>query len=253
MTANTNPGGTRGDFLSQLVDRAHGRAPLVAPRPASLFEAPATAAAETAVEHDDVATPRPLPRVDVTHGVAPAPIPPMSAPTAAMPMPARHASPPAAPAVTTTVSRMEQVHLFTTMAAADTPAASLPAPAPQAVARPVAMPQASPHAVAAVPEATPNPRRDAADVPSRFEPSQRLPALVADRSVVATFAAMPAAHAPSRESAAPAAAPAAPVVTISIGRVDVRAAAPPASAPRASATPQPTRLAEYLGRKERTR
>lgn len=246
----------RGDFLSTLVDRAQGRAPVVAPRPASLFEPfaaaadfPVTAEAMDASSHDGSPGPasgradEPSRATPVRAGPAPAPIVPATSPreTATLP-PAKHRE--------------------VTAMAPETPpprsATARPVPAP-AMATPAGDP---PRSAADAGPVRPGPGTTGMARESRIDPvaaaradapsPPHLASALPKRDVVATCAPQASSSTAPRESAAPA--PAAPVVTISIGRVDVRAA--PAAPVAARATPQapaPMRLADYLDRKERAR
>lgn len=253
----TTDSGSRGDFLSTVIDRAHGRgrpdAPLVAPRPASLFEPGATSIAE-AVESEAAAPPSPAsPRADAPF--VREPVPRIAPPHAADP--AR-----AAPATSPPPAMQQIVHAQHFHIAAEMPAPHVrPAAATQALAVPATPPRIAPAhddvaatAPRAVHDAAPEPRRDNAIVPRIDAPMPRVAALLPNRDVVAAFAAQaPSLAVPSREAAAPTAPSPGPVVTISIGRVEVRAPAATPAATRTAAQPRPAALSDYLGRKERAR
>lgn len=249
----TTDTGARGDFLSTVIDRAHERAPLVAPRPASLFEPVAASIAEASGSNESFASPR-----TSTHPDAPPahePLPRIASPRAAEP--ARDAPRLAPVHVMPQIAHTQHFHIT---AEAPSPRAQ-PAAAAPALALPAAVPHLAPtRADAAAPaprashEAMPESRRDNAVVPHIDVPSPQVAALLPNRDIVAAFVAhTPSLAAPSREAAAAATAPSAPVVTISIGRVDVRAPAAPPAAVRAPGTPRPAALSDYLGRKERAR
>lgn len=258
---NTTDGASRGDFLSTVIDRAHGRtlagAPLVAPRPAGRFEPDARGMAE-AIEAETAA---PLPPVSPR---AEAPFAPAAAPHIA-PSPAAAigpAAPPSAPPpVIQQIARTQHFHVAMqpppsrVPPAAEVPALALPASTPRS---------AAPHDEDAMPapraplDTAPPLRRGEAIVPRIDVPAPRTAASLPDRDVVAAFAAQLQGQAPApgptlRDTAAVAAPRPEPVVTISIGRVDVRVPAAVPAAPRAAAPQRPAGLSDYLGRKERTR
>lgn len=256
---NTIDRGARGDFLSTVIDRAYGRspagAPLVAPRPASLFEPAAGGAAETI----DAEAPAPLtpasPRADapLAHPAA-APVSPYAADSR------RAASPPAPSAVTQPIALTQHFHR---QAEPASPRARQPAAIAPALAVPVTVPRIAPApdgaaapASRAMHEAAPQPLRGEAVVPRIEVPAPRTAALLPDRDVVAAFAAQgptPALAVPARDTASVAAPRPEPVVTISIGRVDVRVPAATPAATRVATAPRPAGLSDYLGRKERAR
>ena len=257
---NTTDRGSRGDFLSTVIDRAHGRSPagtpLVAPRPASLFEP----AADSAAEAIDAEAPALLPPAS-PHADAP-PVhlatPPVAPPYAADGL--RAASPPTPSAMTPPIALTQHFHMAAEPAS---PRAQQPAAIAPALALPVTVPRiarAPDGAAAPAPrtahEAAPQPLRGEAVVPRSEVPAPRTAALLPDRDVVAAFAAQgptPALAIPARDTASVAAPRPEPVVTISIGRVDVRVPAATPAATRAAAAQRPAGLSDYLGRKERAR
>jgi hypothetical protein len=253
---NTPADSPRGDFLATVVDRAQGRAALVAPRLPSAFEPVAGAADATAGDaretvdvprnaglRDDQEPAAPMPRVArEVRGDSPAPI-------ARVHLPSRDASPPPAlpPRRAEPPAALAALRVENATAAPAMPVAVSPEPA-SPTRDAVPMPRQAPAAPIRVsPAIAPVPTFRGNAVASSAVPPRPSPTLLPQRDLVASFAAMPAA---ARDTAA---APAAPVVTISIGRVDVRTTAA-APAPRAT-TPQrtPLRLADYLDRKERAR
>lgn len=270
--ANRTDAGSRGDFLSSVIDRAQERAPVVQPRVASLFEpfvaSPAVMAADAAEPRGPAPAVAPSPAAAIA-GLLPSlrqsPMPMSMPPAERAPLPGMSAPLAAAPPITVAAAAAVPF-------AVAPPDAGLPPLAPlqhpQPASTGLARPSLPTVAARAAPPLGPVPSagslvaevRDA-DESAKYGTASasvaeaplppRLPALLADRALVAAFAPPSHAFAAPRESAV--AASAAPVVTISIGRVDVRApaAAPPAA--RAPATPRPVALSDYLGRKERAR
>ena len=253
----TTDASPRGDFLATVVDRAHERAPLVAPRPASLFEPGATSIAAEAIDSVAAVTVShdATPRVAASRDTAPAP---RSSPPIADPAPA------AARAVPPHARESQPQAQPVSIAAMPT----APMPAPPTVTQPAAVVAAVSPRIASQPaepvtdavRPTPStpampiePRHDAVAVPrAELSLPPRAAALLANRDVVASFAAAQPLSASPRDAVL--SAPAAPVVTISIGRVDVRTAAATPPAVRSTQTPpSPMRLADYLDRKERAR
>jgi len=97
--------------------------------------------------------------------------------------------------------------------------------------------------------------------PPRVETKPSTPALREPQSAPSVAAAQPeprmvqsfAAAMPSSERGDARGSNGVPQVTISIGRVEVRAAAPTATAARTATPPRTAALSDYLGRRERTR
>jgi len=265
------------DFLSRLVDRALARGPRLERRPPSLFESPATGGGIDEVDAESTAPAR-------AAAVAPPPMPVRrpsiggepSKPAAAESMiegrsraaaEPRHAAPVvdraaiapplvAAPA-TPQVSRVEShtTHRETIIREIDRHTRHdrevLPVPAADRTV-PVE------HEIRAVVPAPRSPRADATIVvPPAVRPiaEQAADVLKArnDRSGQASPLARPPlqrrAVETGREVEQPAP-PAGPTVTVSIGRVDIRAAQPPAPVPRQRSASGPhVNLDEYLRRR----
>lgn len=258
---NASAGRPRSDFLGGIVDRAFERAAVIAPRPTSLFE-PMAAAPAPAHEADGE---------DVQGAFA------IRAPAPEHPPAESGDREIQASAHTQTVPSVPIAH------EARTPPDGASARAAPAFAHESVLAQTllretrvntierevAP-ALLVVREAAAAPRRSHGDAGADASPASALPrprdetpvhsdplaaparaSLLPERAISAGFVPQAA---PVRGDAAPSV-PAAPVpsVTISIGRVEVRAAAAPAQLSAAKPVRQPMRLDEYLARKERTR
>ena len=265
--------GTRGDFLATVVDRAQDRAPVIAPRPTSLFEpvaAPhvANAEAEDAAEHASSAHSFELHANGVDAAMARTQPHRMDAD--AMPRahhsgeqrddsPATAAPPGARPRLSIASAHEHESpprHEHASHSAID-PGPLLVANAPIAGSIAPLSTSAAPMRSAAQRDhesddiVAPRPAQtEASPMPAISAPP--LAMLLPNRHLA--IAAAPADNAGCGAAQATAHAAAAPTVTISIGRVEVRASTPAAQpATRAKSTRQPMRLDEYLARKERTR
>lgn len=244
-------------FLAQVIERGYERVPLIAPRRASWFE-PLDERAPAADAIDDAAAPHPL-----RASVPPAPAATIE-PRNTMPMRAEDAAPRDAPvnaarASAVVVAEVRSpavadamplspraaavppplVPLQPAAASAREVAATLPATAVARAAQtaPVLQPAMTPRRVEAPTMLAPRDPREAPNASAQPE-----------RALLQSFAAsLPLARG---EAAAPAASP---QVTISIGRVEVRAAASTAAPVRTTTPARPAALADYLGRKERAR
>lgn len=253
----------RSDFLGGIVDRAFERAAVIAPRPVSLFEPPAAAplpeadseemqaASATSASATMRAPAEPVRgEMQVSTPVPPAPAASLAHAThAATDGAPVHAAPPfaQAPAPAQTLLRETRMHTLEREIAPALLVVREAAAATSAANR--SRGDAEAHALQAP---TPSRARDEAQAPADPLAAPVQASLLPERTITAGFESQ-AAHG-RRDSApsAPAAAP--PNVTISIGRVEVRAAAAPAQPAAARpAARQPMRLDEYLARKERTR
>ncbi|MEP7043837.1 MAG: hypothetical protein ABI843_12290 [Dokdonella sp.] len=256
-----------GDFLASVVDRAQERATVVVPRPSSLFE-PAAPPHPVALDIDDAAAPgsagrdAPLPGVHVHAEPSDAAersqlaqvSPPALLPAGDMGAEAGAARDRVVPA-TAYEMRGETPRLHETrMQSIDRDIA----PPPLLVARetPTAMPDVTPRTRAPTglgDEVCPLPRAPD-EAKSRADPvaAPQRESLLPQRAITAEFMPLQAPERGSASASAPVVSAAS--VTISIGRVEVRAAAPAAQPTSpAKATRQPMRLDEYLARKERAR
>lgn len=249
--ASTNP------FLASVIDRAYERVPLVEPRRASRFE---SAEAPTDLPETDVQAA--LPRAATRPAVA-APAPAVSA---IAPRLAAADTTPRDSAVDATsrapeeapVARRAPMHVAAPAALA--PAGTRSSPSvdmlPSGFVNNVtASPAAGmAHANAVPPEVLPA-------VPPTIATKPAAPPLRESPNAPSVAAAQPeprmvqsfAAAVPASERGDARASNGVPHVTISIGRIDVRAAAPAATAARTNTPPRTAALSDYLGRRERTR
>lgn len=262
----------RSDFLASVIERAQERAPVVAPRPTSLFE-PVAAAQVAPLETDETSAPAMHAPADDAQAEArndlrqagrhrpqenAAPVPDASRANDDAPIAIRS-------------RRIARPSLEIEAAGNDV---REPAPASE---HPLQRSAAQPPLLVSNEAARPAlgergaALRSAADGESRAAPMRsrsaaeasepaekivvvpQLASLLPNREIAASIAphngASRDAVQPMRQAAT------GPTVTISIGRVEVRAgsAAPAPSQLRAKSTRQPMRLDEYLARKERTR
>jgi len=239
--------GRGGDFLASVVDRAQDRAVSVAPRPASLFEPAQSRVAigdafdgdppKTFVRDEAVdAAPHVQQPVHVESRERVARVPRVAerddsativrevAPRMQR-IPEAHVEPPSVAQLATTASVVESMR-------APSPAAEPIAREPTPIGQPdrITTERASPH----------------------VDIAPRQPSLVANREAVAALTPqITEAREAGREPMQ--AAPTPPSVTISIGRLEVRATTPPTAALREANARKPARLDEYLGRRERAR
>lgn len=257
-------GRPRSDFLGGIVDRAFERAAVIAPRPTSLFEPVAAAPAplpeadgEDAHAAFGTSIPAAAERAPAEPGrgaiqvSAPAPMMPAAPVARAAHVAAESASariaPPFARESSPAQTLLRETHVHT-LERETAPALLVVREAAVAATAATASRAQSDagEGTAAVP-----PARDA--TPAHPDPlaAPLRASLLPERAITAGFEAHAAR---GRADAAPLAQAAAPPnVTISIGRVEVRAAAAPAQPPAAKSVRQPMRLDEYLARKERTR
>jgi hypothetical protein len=250
------------DFLANVIERAQERASIIAPRPTSLFE-PTAATQQPGQEEpalpesgQDVAPPAvdlrraAWPEVGTRSGdqrtpIADGPDKERALPTRAWQPVVRtsdsaddrsrqhDALPPLPPAVQTTIARAPLV----------APNLHAPAVDRQVIAELHQGDARSPD----MPEPM-RPRRFDFAAPTHDAVRPRVASLLPNRELVTSRASSPADGQGSRQ--APQQQGTAPAVTISIGRVEVRAAAPvPKPAARAKPARQPMRLDEYLERK----
>lgn len=266
------------DFLTHLIDRAAGRAPLLERRPRALFE-PAESGGAAALEEQRVEVEAEVPRaaplqrdaveLPAAHGENP------SAPAATVAVrpavngiqpPAVPREPKSAPSVMTegaapqhplqvpvreTVLRTERI---TTVVAAKAPAVpaaadATPAPSSRRPVKSTAEAAAEPAPARARRQADGNgePRRaPALRAAEQRDPPQSVPAVRPQRQATAAVL-IAKAQAGSKVPLPAAAAPPAPV-QISIGRVEVRAhgAAEPRPRPAAAAAAPKLKLDDYL-------
>jgi hypothetical protein len=248
----TMPPASANPFLATVIDRAYERVPLVEPRRASWFEA---ASAADAIDED---VPSRLPRAaaapaaaaitpDVTAHTRAGNVAPLAVPAVALP----RMTPTGAPEVRVTV----KAEASREPRRADVSPPPLVPPAASAPEHAVVPPLAA----AIAPARTAVPTLSPALTPRRAEPSvapvlrettlvKSTAAAQPERALLQSFtASLPLAR---NEAAAPVAAP---QVTISIGRVEVRAAPAAATPVRTAAPARTAALADYLGRKERAR
>lgn len=257
----------RGDFLGNVVDRALERASVIVPRPASLFE-PVVPAPPLAGEDDgeDAVRSTDFPvrtdegvRTALNGGLdTPALLAaPVSSPSHGRERPPNYmdrserTDPPAARAPSTLARPLRDEH---------EPAIEREIASPQRIRRDTATAVANRALSARIACATDaeNHLARASAQPNDTAP-QWTPAaasvrasLLPDRAIAAGFTPMQSRARGNASSLASATAP--PSVTISIGRVEVRASAAtaPVTTPGKNAR-EPMRLAEYFARKERTR
>jgi hypothetical protein len=261
---NASAGRPRNDFLGGIVDRAFERAAVIAPRPTSLFEPVAAAPASLheadgedvqgafgirapATEHPPAesgdreiqasAHTLPVPSVPIAHEAR---RPPDGASARAAPAFAHES------VLAQTLLRETRVNTIEREVA---PALLVVREAAAAAAAPRrSHGDAGTDAIQA--SALPRVRDETPAHPDPLVAPARA-SLLPERAITAGFVPQAA---PVRGDAAPSV-PTAPVpsVTISIGRVEVRAAAAPKQPAAVKPVRQPMRLDEYLARKERTR
>ena len=283
--------GHRGDFLANVIDRAQARAAVVVPRPVSLFEESATqmqldpvAAGDSYPSHLASTQDATAQASDTTTLRAPSPDalrrPPPARPDVAVSSVAGPLEPIHEVAVVGPVRPPRRVAISgereDELVRADTRIApslfvrqmptNAPARAPNSsasTANSVLPASAAQHADDNQIAPTPNPRARLPDEPvddesphgnARKHDPARAASLLPNHEVAATLRQqMESGREARREQMQQPTA--APTVTISIGRVEVRAtpaAATPSNA-RAATVLKPTRLDEYLERKERKR
>ncbi|CAM5610463.1 putative protein OS=Rhodanobacter lindaniclasticus OX=75310 GN=B1991_13775 PE=4 SV=1 [Rhodanobacter lindaniclasticus] len=235
------------DFLDRLAARAIGSETMLAPRLPSLFEPLQRAPLLSSV--DDVAAPSRRAAAPERHTVPVAePLRPSQAVT---PLP------PASPCAASLECAAAPMQTVATAPAP--PPASLPSPA-VAATRVVEWAEVSPSRTSRPTEAAPVTPRQVRVAPEHIEtaPAPARGALVPDPAPV--FAASRATAAPARYTAAARHAQAAqiaqtashhvaasePIVHVSIGRLEVRAAPAAVPAPRRRDGPQPSSLDDYL-------
>lgn len=239
------------DFLDRLAARVIGSEPAVAPRLRSLFEAPRQVPIMPDVGQDEA----PAQHRGVPSGVvaAAAALPASAIPPATPPesersriAPAERLVVPTTPAAASSRSRHE-ASLPALAAPRQSPVIERPAAATQA-----RQPQADPPAPVQPRQTRVAPDRQQATPPlagGSLRPSStpvfstQAPAASAPPARAAHAATRPrlATRADSQREAAPD-----PVVHVSIGRLEVRAAAAPVAAPRRRDAPRPSSLDDYL-------
>lgn len=265
MTAQRASAG--GDFLASVVDRAQERAPLVAPRPTSLFEpvtapqspAPAVDTAD-APAHADQSTASPDVRVQAMprntadrSAFAPAFAPvlrPAGNTEGAAITAHERAVPAAAYDRRDETPRLREVSIRTIERDGASPRPRVAREAAAAIA------DAAPKARVPADLADDNPAlprgRNEAHAREAMPAEPARASLLPDRAMAAAFVPLQTPERGNTSAAAHAASP--PSVTISIGRVEVRAASPSAQpAAAAKVARRPMRLDEYLARKEPAR
>ena len=235
------------DFLDRLAARAIGSGPMLAPRLPSLFESLQRASVTPAVDTGEAASRQreAAPAVTVTPTATPA-----RAPQA--PVTALAAGPPVAPTAVgpVTVPRLPHVAASAPGSLARPAPIAAPTPSPAiecAVGPPT---QTRTEAVFAPLPAPPRQTRIAAQSMQTMRSPPTNGALLPASTPVFGAAAAPArsSHAAMRNSAAqadPAHASGEPVVHVSIGRLEIRAA-PSATPVRRRDGPQPSSLDDYL-------
>jgi hypothetical protein len=254
----TSPASRRGDFLASVVDRAQDRVASVTPRPASLFEpAHSRVRIADAIDADaskhlardeaiDAESTRARPADVGAHERPYGPRPPRSA----LSTRERDDTPAIVRDIATRLPRISEPSdeksraQVPALAALANPVESLRSSAPA---------KASAHDVSFVPlhdghEARPEPH----SIAPRAAVVPPTPRLLANRDAVAAMTphaadAREARREPAHSSPTPS------NVTISIGRLEVRAMTPPTMSSREANPRKPTRLDEYLGRRERAR